>query len=173
MLKDHCTGIGSISRPHGIKGEMILRLENVSAEEINLNEPLFLELQGTMVPFFIEEFEGSGSSAIIKLEFIDSAREAKKYAGTRVYTMSTGKKSKPVAASSLSSLIGYHLTDQSTSQTGIIKDFLDNKSNPLFLVDFDGREVYIPAHGDLIVSIDHRKKSMIANLPEGMLDINE
>ena len=75
--------IGYISKTHGLKGHVILRLN----EYININEEaiksIFIEINGSQVPYFIEEFRPNNTGYIIKLETIDTVDTSKKLVGKK------------------------------------------------------------------------------------------
>jgi len=172
MIKDNRSLIGYISKPHGTGGQIVIRLYGDFADEFEPGEPLFLEINETMVPFFIEEVEGYPEKAVLKLEFIESLEEVKQFIGCKVYL----KKRQNLDNLSMtdnnpSGLIGFKVTDENSELTGIITGLTTTIDNPLFeLMDGD-KEFYIPIHDALIVSIDRKNKTIRMKLPEGFADI--
>jgi ribosomal protein L35AE/L33A len=79
--------IGYISKTHGLKGHVILRLN----EYINIDEEtiksVFLDINGSQVPYFIEECRPNNTGYIIKLETIDTVDTSKKLIGKKAFTL--------------------------------------------------------------------------------------
>jgi 16S rRNA processing protein RimM len=172
MIKENCSLIGTISKSHGISGQLMLRLSDDFADDIEPGEPLFVEVDEILVPFFIEEAEVFPDKAILKLEFIANPQEVQKFTGKNVYL----EKSLIMSKESLSGndaafYVGYSFQDKTSGIEGIIKEFIDNPLNPLFLVTNESSEFLLPVHPDFILEVNHKKKLLIFELPQGLADI--
>ena len=171
MLRKNLRLSGYISKPHGTEGGITIRLTGDFSRAFKIKEPLFLEINETMVPFFIEELQKYEDRVIVKLEFIRTREEAEKYGGCGVY-LDLKKKSELKDEEIISSFIGYEITDEVSGMSCVITGMTDTPMNPLFLAKYGKKIIYIPAQPDLIVSIDHKKKCIVMNLPEGFTEIN-
>lgn len=60
-----------------------------------------------------------------------------------------------------------HLSDD--VRVGEITDFLDFPGNPCIAVDAGGNTVTIPLHEDLVISIDPDSRSIVMDIPAGLL----
>ncbi len=150
----------------------MLRLNGDFADDIEPGEPLFVEVDEILVPFFIEEVEAFPDRALVRLEFISNPMDVKKITGKSVYL----EKTEALEESRISDdnggfYIGYSIQDKTSGIEGIIKEFIDNPLNPLFIVENESSEFLLPVHEDFILEIDHKKKLMILELPEGLADI--
>jgi 16S rRNA processing protein RimM len=164
--------IGSIVKPHGIDGTINVRFNGSFADEIELEEPLFILLDGAMVPFFMEEIRPAGNSALIKLEFIDSEDKARVLSGKELFVERKRKNSYPkdIDLSPMQSLIGFTLSDKNSVFSGLIENFIESEFNPLLIVKSGKKEWMIPYQANLIVKIDKKNKIVLFNLPEGLID---
>ena len=63
--------IGYISKTHGLKGHVILRLNELTRIDEVAIKSVFLEINGSQVPYFIEECRPNNTGYILKLENID------------------------------------------------------------------------------------------------------
>ena len=168
MIGEDCSQIGYLSKPHGVEGNLILRLNGSFADEIEPGESLFVEIDGALVPFFIEEITPIGEKAIIKMEFIDSKPVAERYISCKAfYKIKTDRFHKEKANLYLS----WRFTDEVSGKSGEIKDYSDNEMNPSFLVEVEGKEALIPVSEDFVSQIDSGKKVLILKLPEGLLEL--
>jgi 16S rRNA processing protein RimM len=172
MIKENCSLIGYISKAHGIGGQLMLRLNSDVADDIEPGEPLFVEVDEILVPFFIEEVEAFPDRAIVKLEFISNPMEVKKIIGKSVYLESSLLSDEEnLSEGNGGFYVGYSIQDKTSGIEGIIKEFIDNPLNPLFLVENESSEFLLPVHQDFILEVDDKKKLMILELPEGLADI--
>ncbi len=171
MIRDNCSKIGYISKPHGKDGNVLIRLTGPFADDIEPGEPLFFEIEGTLVPFFIEEIRPMGDMAYVKFGFIGSETEAGKYRGCNLFGNPSLSGNPDFSLTGASLLEGFRIIDERSAFTGVIEEFADNPSNPLFLVRSDDKEVYIPVREELVIRLDRKKKVIYMNLPEGLTEL--
>lgn len=168
MIREDCSKIGYFAKPHGIAGNIILRLNGNFADEIEPGEPLFVEFDGTLVPFFIEEITPQENRAIVKLEFVNSEPDASKLSSQSVFYSIKAEELTPDNASIYES---FFINDKNSGKQGKILEYISDDSNPLFKTAFDNMEYLIPVLSDFILDIDKENKIIHMNLPEGLLDI--
>ncbi len=167
IKKEDVYRIGKLGKAHGVKGEVTMQVEDDIFDRVDA-EYLVLELDGIMVPFFMEEYRfKSDETALIKFEDIDSQERARELTGTLVYFP------RAEAASdgelSYAQLVGYTLVDANTeTAVGEIAAVDEQTINIMFELT-DGR--LIPASEELIVGIDTDEHTIALNLPEGILDL--
>jgi 16S rRNA processing protein RimM len=64
MRKEDCYLLGKITRRHGLAGNVILKLDTDQPELYNKLESIFVEINGLLVPFFIEKSSWSKLDAL-------------------------------------------------------------------------------------------------------------
>ncbi len=55
MKKEDCYLLGKITRKHGLAGNVVLKLDTDQPEMYKKIEGIFVEINGLLVPFFIEK----------------------------------------------------------------------------------------------------------------------
>ncbi len=162
---------GNISKPKGLQGKVNLILCPEAGKHIETDNPLFINLDGQRVPFFVEEYDQlTADMAVIKFEFIEDLEAARKLTGCEVYLDSTQEY--PLEKSSdYATLIGYQANDQKLGYLGPVTDYIDHKMNPVFLIDYNGDELIVPAVDQIIDQIDHKGKAIHFVLPEGLTSL--
>jgi len=68
-------------------------------------------------------------------------------------------------------LEGYSLFDSRGAYTGKVEEVVNIPQNNLFRVMLEEKEYLFPANNDFILAIDHKKKEIHYQIPEGLLDI--
>ena len=77
--------VAQVLKSNGTDGEIILGFRDIAPEDIDLQEPVFIEFDGLPVPFFIESFVKRGSSrALVRLTGVKNLRDADELAGKLV-----------------------------------------------------------------------------------------
>jgi len=72
---EDCFKVGYISKTHGLKGEVTAIFD----QDFELDEitSLFLEFNGSLVPYFLEDFSDRGDKSFLKFESIDSIKRSR------------------------------------------------------------------------------------------------
>ncbi len=160
---------GKISKPYGLQGEVHIILDPAAAKYIKDGNPLFIDLNGQRVPFFIESADlVTKDQAIVKFEFIESVEEARKVSGSEVFLDPGHVTGSPGEEEMNSRIVGYQAYDEKLGPLGRVIEYLPNEMNPVWLIDFSGKELMVPAAEEFIHKIDHRKQTLYLNLPEGI-----
>ena len=162
---------GNISKPNGLQGKVNLILNPEAGKHIEIDNPLFILLDGQRVPFFVEEYDQVRADlAIIKFEFIEDLDTARKLTGCEVF-LDSNQEYPLEKSSDYTTLIGYQASDQILGPLGPVKDYIDHKMNPVFLIDYKGEELIVPAVDQFIDQIDHKGQSVRFVLPEGLTSL--
>jgi len=163
---------GKISKPYGLQGKVLLILIPEAGKHIEPDNPLFIQLDGQRVPFFVQEFDQlSGDQAIVKFEFIDSVEGARKLTSCEVYLDTAQKLLSQDSSGQLSDIIGYKAYDRDLGFLGRITDYIHHDMNPVLLIDYEGKELMVPAVNSFIQEIDHKGQNIHFILPEGLTSL--
>ena len=164
--------IGKLGKSHGVKGEVNLLFDDDIFDRTDA-EYLILEVDGILVPFYIEEYRFHGNStALMKFYDIETQDQARELTGCNVFFPRKLSNSNEGEVS-WSEIIGYQLVDTHTgNEVGKITNVNDSTLNILFEVMSDEqKEILIPASEDLIQGIDTEREEVKIQLPEGILDL--
>lgn len=158
--------IGRLGKAHGVKGEVSFQFDDDIFDRVD-SDYLILEVDGILVPFFIEEYRfRSDTIALVKFEDVDTQQRAQELTGSDVYfPRSLADDDAP----SLTSLVGFDIVDaQTAAPVGRIAAIDDSTANLLFELE-DGR--LIPAAEELITNIDSKRQQISIQIPQGLLEL--
>ena len=160
--------IGRLGKAHGVKGEVSFRFDDDIFDTTDADY-LILEIDGILVPFFMEEYRFRNDSlALVKFCDVDTQQRASELTGCDVYFPRTLAEESE-GQLSLSSLVGFDIVEASNSKVvGKIAAIDDTTQNILFELE-DGR--LIPASDELITNIDTNRQQIIMQIPTGLLEI--
>ena len=160
--------IGYISKTHGLKGHVILRLNELVNIDENIKS-IFLDLNGSQVPYFIEECRPNNAGYIIKLETIDVVDMSKKIIGKKAFALSDFILEED---ESLKEFIGYAIIDSKLGNIGNIADVDEKTDNAIIkVIHPSGVEIILPFNDDFIIEIDDDLKTIEFNAPEGLIEM--
>ena len=166
------TKVGRITRTHGVKGEVVLALDDdVYPSSL---ECLFLDMDGIDVPFFTNNIRERGDGTLlVTFDGIDSEAAASELVGKNVSVQTELLEDDEEDDDDniyLSDLIGYTMLDTDDSVAGTIEDFDDSTDNTLFIIKTkNGETAYVPAADDLIRAIDSEAKTITVDIPAGLI----
>jgi 16S rRNA processing protein RimM len=161
---------GFVKKSHGVKGGLLLHLN----DEIHFNdeEPefLFLEVDGLPVPFPIEYLEERDSPVFYaELGFLNNKENVQRYLSCKVFfeTKNLAIQSEQVG---VSALIGWYVRDSKYGKIGTVSSVDDFSGNIVLTVNGEKGEFLIPYNEHLLVSLDAANSTLEMNCPEGIFE---
>ena len=152
IKKEDVFKIGQFAKPHGIKGEIAL-VTNSDVFDDSDDPYIICEMDGILVPFFIEEYRYKTDTVIL------------------LYSLDEVDRDDLVGDMTWDSFIGYRVIDEHHGEIGEITDVDESTINVLLQIDHNGEELLLPAAEELILSADHENKTLAVSVPEGLLDL--
>ena len=163
--------IGVFNKPHGIHGELQFTFSDDIFDRVEADY-IICSMDGILVPFFIEEYRfRSDTTALMKLEGIDTAERARLFTNVNVFFPKKHAEEANLEEVSLNFFVGFRVEEVKHGQIGEITDIDTSTMNTLFVIQRNGEECLIPAQEDFIVDIDPKHKVITMELPEGLLDM--
>lgn len=169
---------GRVGGLFGNRGELTLTLYDVFPRDPDIEEPVFVEIDGHAVPLFFERFARRGvCGATIVFADIDTPGRASELVGREFSIRPVGRGNRGREDTEEDELYFEDLVDWEAevgkNLRGRITAFLDSELNPLLEIELDGERELIPAQEDFIASIDERRRRVTFSLPEGLLGLNK
>ena len=164
--------IGIINKPHGVHGELLFTFDDDIFDRVEADYIICM-MDGILVPFFFESYRfRSDTTALIKLEGIDTEQQAKRMTNVEVFFPKDHAEELEDNELTWSYFVGFLINDVNKGDIGKVTDVDDSTINTLFVVDYKGTEILIPAQEDFIVDLDREKRVITMQIPEGLLDLN-
>lgn len=173
--------IGRLGKAHGLSGEVTMQVDDDIFYRIDADY-LILELDGILVPFFLEEYRfKTDDVALIKFEGIDTQQRARELTGSSVFFPrrlaeeerledEEGEMRDEGSSSSVSyaQLVGYTVRNANDNNKPVGEiAYIDRQTiNTMFELT-DG--TLLPAAEELITDIDTATHTITMDIPEGLL----
>ncbi len=172
MQKEDCFYLGKIVRKYSFKGELLVKLDTDEPELFTEMESVFVEQRKNLIPFFIEESSLHKSELLrVRFEDVKNEEEADALIGAHLYLplkflpKLTGNKFY------YHEIIGFTAEDKSFGKIGKITGVNDTTSQALFEIDHDGKQILIPMIDHFIIKLDRENKSILLEVPEGLIEM--
>ena len=172
MRKEECFYLGRIVTKYSFKGEVVIKLDTDEPELYKNMESVYVEFGTNLVPFFIEKSSlHKGNQLRVQFEDIYSEVEADSILKCGVYlpldllpTLSGDK-------FYYHEVIGFQVIDKNFGEVGTIVHINDKAAQPLFEIDKNGKEVFIPMIDDFINKVDRENKTIEVETPVGLIEL--
>jgi 16S rRNA processing protein RimM len=166
--------IGFTKKPHGLKGELKLHIEDKYLEDLMNADVVVLQIKGKPTPFFVEDIR-IGNAIIGKFEDIDTPEAALSIANKELSLrekdiIPDDEREIEVEGLQYDKCIGYMIFDGENA-IGEILEILEFPQQEMAVIEYEKREVLIPLNAAFIVKQDDKAKKFIMDLPDGLLDL--
>lgn len=159
--------IGIFGKTHGIKGEINLEL-NVDFDLEN-TPYIIVDIDGIFVPFFINDYRyKSDTVALVQFENIDTEERVRPFFGKKAYVKKEVLDDGEEDELSINYYVGFTMLTPQRTVIGQIVEIDDSTANVLFVLDNDA---LIPVGAVEVLDLDPDRHTMIVEVPEGLLDI--
>ena len=155
--------IAQVLKSNGTDGGLLLSLFDISPEDIDLEEPVFISFDGLPVPFYFESFTPRGNNrAIVRLTGVHSLKDADELAGAEVFADYLEQEESD-------DITGWTVRDASGRAVGTVTGYEDIPGNLCIYVKTPGGEVLLPLHRELVISMDPETRTVALTIPDGLL----
>ena len=172
MRKEDCFYLGRIVRKHSFKGEVVIKLDTDEPELYKNMESVYVEFGSNLVPFFIEKSSlHKGNQLRVQFEDVYSEEEADAILKSDIYLPLNLLPKLSGNKFYYHEVIGFKVIDVNFGEVGAIVHINDKAAQPLFEIDRDGKEIFIPMIDDFIKKVDRENKTIEVETPEGLIEL--
>ncbi len=172
MRKEECFYLGKIVTKYSFKGEVVIKLDTDEPELYKNMESVYVEFGSNLVPFFIEKSSlHKGNQLRVQFEDIYSEEEADAILKCGIYLPLDLLPKLEGNKFYFHEVIGFTVVDTNFGEVGKIVHINDKAAQPLFEIDRDGKEIFIPMIDDFIKKVDRKNKQIHVETPEGLIEL--
>ena len=158
--------IAQVLKSNGREGELLVGFVGMAPEDIDLEEPVFIEFDGLPVPFYFESFTPRGNTrALVRLTGVRNLTDAEELVGRDVLAEDA------LYEDDEEDLTGWTLLDADGTEVGTVTAHEDIPGNPCIWVETGHGECLLPLREELVLDVDETEKTLRMEIPEGLLDL--
>lgn len=163
--------IGQIVNSYGLKGQMKIVPFTDDIKRFSKLKTIYIEIDKQLKEFKIEEVKYHKNNVLIKLEGINDINDTEKYKNCYVKVDRKDAVKLPKDSYFIVDLLGLEVfTEEDNLLLGKIVDVFPTGSNDVYVVkDELGKQVLLPAIGEVIKDVDIPNKKIIVNLIKGLV----
>jgi len=172
MRKEECFYLGKIVKKHSFKGEVVVKLDTDEPELYRNMESVFVDLGGNLVPFFIEKSSLSkGTMLRVKFDDVNTEEEADSIVKSGIYLPLDLLPKLEGNQFYFHEIIGFTVIDRNFGTVGVVVNVNDAAAQPLFEIEREDKEIFIPLIDDFIKKVDRKNKEIQVETPEGLIEL--
>jgi 16S rRNA processing protein RimM len=172
MDKSQCFELGYIERSHGVDGAFVAVFDVDQPQRYHKIDALFIERGAQLVPYLVRHIStGKGNKFVISVEGVRSEVEAMALKGSVLYLPEAVLPKLKPDQFYFHELVGCKVEDAELGSLGTITEIFSLPNQTLMAMDWQGSEVLIPVHDDIVKRLDRTNKVVKTALPEGLLEV--
>lgn len=160
--------LGRALKPHGLKGEVAIKLDVDDPRRYADLDMVWVERQGTLVPYSILSISIRPKSTVVKFEGVDDVDAAQAMAGATLMLPAAALPPLEGLKFYYHEVVGFALVDRQFGPLGTILTVMDLPGNPLFKTDLEGREGLFPIQDATLKLVDRERQVIEVEMPEGL-----
>ncbi len=156
---------------HGLEGHLVLKHELGRRSAFQDVVVFFIEMAGKeMLPYFPQEIKVKNESEVhILFEGVDTREKARLLLKKGVWLPETSAR-KLAAKNAPLALLDFHVL-ASGQDLGPVLEVIEQPLQILLRLEIRGREVLIPLNESTLRQIDHSRRVIEVELPDGLLEV--
>ena len=175
MTIDDCYQLGSVVKPHGLRGFVVAFLDVDDLESYRKMKSVYLEMPtalGKLTEFVVERAQPQTEDRdLLKLKGIDTVEAAEPLRNANLYRPLNELPELEEDQFYFHDVIGYTVVDEQLGELGVVEAFYELPQQDVLAMRYQGQEVLIPVVDELISRADRETRKLHVTLPEGLLDV--
>jgi 16S rRNA processing protein RimM len=172
MRKEDCFYLGKIVTKYSFKGEVVIKLDTDEPELYKDMESVYVDFGNNLVPFFIEKSSlHKGNQLRVQFEDVYSDADADAILKSDIYLPLTLLPKLSGDQFYFHEIIGFTVVDRNFGEVGIIVKINETAAQPLFEIDKEGKEIFIPMVDEFIKKVDRTNKIIEVQTPDGLIEL--
>lgn len=171
MTKDECFYIGRITKPFGVKGQVIFFLDVDDPDEYAGLDSVLVETKNGLVPYFIEDLQFNASNkAIVTFEEL-TPDESAALIGHELYLPLDLLPKLEGNKFYFHEVVGFEVVDDEKGPIGRLESVIEYPAQPLFQIMNCGKEILVPVIDEVIKEVDRKNRLLYIDAPSGLIDL--
>ncbi|MBI5582618.1 MAG: 16S rRNA processing protein RimM [Deltaproteobacteria bacterium] len=159
--------IGTITRPHGLRGLLKVRMDAGSRENLQPGSRVRLSGEGPFREAVLEEIKDQGPVCLVRFAEVRDREAAEALVGWSIHVEAA---SLPVLADDeyyWYEVVGSKVFDEEDRYLGILEEIFSTPAHDIWVARAGEKEYLIPAVAEVVLAVDRVKKTVqVQNLKE-------
>ncbi|MDP3461867.1 MAG: ribosome maturation factor RimM [Bacteroidales bacterium] len=171
MVKQGYFQFGKVNKTHGVKGELAIIIDVDDPYAFEHIHMFFIEINRSLIPYFIESIRVGGKKAIVALQDINSVEKANWLCGRSIYLPESLLPALEEDEFYSNELIGFDVTDIHFGYLGKVDQIIELPMHNLIQILKDDQEILIPMNEEIVTEINKTAKTIQIDAPTGLIEL--
>ena len=171
MDKQSCFELGYIVKPFGLKGQVTAVFDVDVPAYYKKMESVFVETDGMLIPFFIEELKMDHQGRVTLLfEDVSDVDQAGDLKGSKLFLPIDMLPPSEGDDIYLHEYVGLKVINDG-EELGEIVSYNETSAQIILVMEYQSKEVLFPLIDEIVTKVDPAAKSLYTSLPDGLLEL--
>lgn len=167
---DNFLEVGQIVNSYGIKGELKVVPYTDDITRFDELKTIYIQIGKELKKYEIEGVKYHKNNVLMKLKGIDDINDTEQFRNCYLKIKREDAVKLPEDTYFIVDLIGIDVYEENGTSIGKIVDIFPTGSNDVYVVkDELGKQILLPAIGEVIKNVDISNKKMIVNIIKGLV----
>ncbi len=154
------------------KGEIKIKLINDYRIDLKSIEVIFIEEDNILIPYKLKRIKNAKKNNItLIIEEIDCESKAQRLISKKCFLPKKFLPERKGIDFYSFQVKDFIVIDKNSKRIGSVVDIVEKPLQSLMVVNTSTKEIFIPIHQDIILSVSHEKKEIKVELPNNFLDL--
>jgi 16S rRNA processing protein RimM len=173
VIWDDMAVVGTIARPHGIRGQVILNAETDFPEErFQPGHEVFVERRNNVEALTLTAVRFHRGRPIVGIAGVETIEGAQELSGLELRVPPAQLVPLPAGTFYRHDLAGCQVETVDGAAIGVVADVEGTLGASRLVVLSEGQEILIPLAADICTAIDAEHKRIVVDPPAGLLELN-
>lgn len=163
--------LGHIINPHGFLGKVNAYLDTDEPQEYKELDAVFININGSLVPYFIQSIKILKQKAIISFQDVDNIEKSEFLTKKELYLPLSKLPSLTGNQFYFHEIDGFEIIDANYGSLGLLKEVIEYPSQSVLQVFYKKKEILIPINSNIIKKLDRDKKCIHIDAPDGLIEM--
>lgn len=163
--------LGKITKPHGYEGKVTIFFDTDHPSEYSNLDMVHLDINGSLVPFFIDSINLLNNKAITQFSDIDTIDKANELINKEIYLPISMLPERTGNKFYYHEVPGMNVIDSLFGELGPVSNVLEYPNQAVLQVFHKQKEVLIPISDEVIDDFNRDKNCIYITAPDGLIDI--
>ena len=157
--------VGIVAGASGIRGEIKVKTMTDFPNRFAVGNLLYLD----GAPMRLEGAKWNRHGVVLKLDLVNDRTHAQNLYKAPLMISATELEPLPKGSYYHFEIIGIEVWSEDVEYLGIVKEIITTGSNDVYVIDsLKGKDILIPARGNIVLDVDILKNRMVVQLPQGL-----
>ena len=172
MKKNNFFILGKFTKCNRKTGELKLIVDATDPGAYAPTEVLFLDIDGGLVPFFIDTIRARDhESYSVLLKDYDHPEKAERLANSTVFLQRSGEADQADDQFGFDEIVGFKVIDKTHGHIGTVETVIEGTQQNILQIRHQGIEILVPIAEEIIRKVRRKQNELLISAPDGLIEL--